>query len=133
MTNIYLDENLSEYVANALNELNKGYFSAITVYSTKVKFGKGAKDETIIPEIGKDMGVLITQDINIYTTIAQYQLCKKHNLAIFFLKMSKHSKRHWDIVKALINNWEEIIHTIANEKRPFAFRVKNKGKLEKMK
>lgn len=40
MTHIYLDENLSEYVASALNFLNKGYFRNIQVFSTKEKFGK---------------------------------------------------------------------------------------------
>ncbi len=38
MTNIYLDENLSEYVAQALNLLNKGYFAEIQVFSTKERF-----------------------------------------------------------------------------------------------
>lgn len=35
MIEIYLDENLSEYVADALNSLDKGYFQNITVSSTK--------------------------------------------------------------------------------------------------
>ncbi len=39
MIEIYLDETLSEYVADALNSLNKGYFRDINVYSTKTKFG----------------------------------------------------------------------------------------------
>lgn len=42
MQKIYLDENLSQYVAEALNQLNKGYFPNITVCSTKIEFGKGA-------------------------------------------------------------------------------------------
>jgi PIN like domain len=46
---IFLDENLSEYVADALNSLNKGYFRDVNVYSTKIKFGKGVPDEEIIP------------------------------------------------------------------------------------
>jgi hypothetical protein len=33
MTEIFLDENLSEYVADALNALNKGYFNDIIHYS----------------------------------------------------------------------------------------------------
>ena len=40
MIYIYLDENLSEYVADVLNFLNKGYFKDVQVYSTKTKFGK---------------------------------------------------------------------------------------------
>ena len=45
MTEIFLDENLSEYVADALNSLNKGYFNDVIVHSTKIKFGKGQPDE----------------------------------------------------------------------------------------
>jgi hypothetical protein len=40
MNNIYLDENLSEHVAQALNFLNKGYFREIQVFSTKERFGR---------------------------------------------------------------------------------------------
>ncbi len=75
MIEIYLDENLSEYVADALNSLNKGYFKDINVYSTKIKFGKGVADELIIPTIGSTGGVLITKDLNIQRTGLQYQLC----------------------------------------------------------
>ncbi len=53
MIEIYLDENLSEYVADALNSLDKGYFLHVTVSSTKTKFGKGVPDEMIIPSIGE--------------------------------------------------------------------------------
>ncbi|MEJ7676897.1 MAG: hypothetical protein WKG06_03275 [Segetibacter sp.] len=68
MIEIYLDENLSEYVADALNSLDKGYFQHVTVSSTKTKFGKGVPDETIIPSIGQAGGILITKDVNIGRT-----------------------------------------------------------------
>ena len=57
MIEIYLDENLSEYVADALNSLDKGYFLNVVVHSTKLKFGKGQTDEIIIPSIGKSKGI----------------------------------------------------------------------------
>jgi hypothetical protein len=122
MTEIYLDENLSEYVADALNSLNKGYFRDINVYSTKLKFGKGVPDEEIIPAIGKSKGILITKDINIHRTRMQYQLCEKYKLGVFFLKPSKGMDRHWEIVKMLIENWEAIISIIQKEKLPFSGR-----------
>ena len=80
MINIYLDENLSEHVAQALNFLNKGYFKNHLVYSTKEKFGKGVKDEKLIPGIGKKGDILITRDFNIHKTKLQYHLCQKYNL-----------------------------------------------------
>ncbi len=105
MTDIYLDENLSEYVADALNSLSKGYFRDINVHSTKVKFGKGAADEDILPAIGKAQGILITKDINIHRTRMQFQLCEKYRLGVFFIKPSKGMDRHWWIVRMLVNNW----------------------------
>lgn len=132
MIYFFLDENLSEYVAQALNFLNKGYFRDVQVFSTKEKFCKGAADEEIIPKIGKERGILITRDINIYKTQLQFDLCKNHNLGIFFIKMPKGMDKHWEIVKTLINNWEEIIFKVQKENFPFAYRIKIRGKMEKL-
>ena len=78
MTNIYLDENLSEYVAQALNFLNKGYFREIQVFSTKEKFGKGKPDELIIPGIGNDGGILITTGYTSFCFVGQKSMLIKH-------------------------------------------------------
>ena len=132
MIEIYLDENLSEYVADAFNSLSKGYFQNVTVSSTKIKFGKGVPDETIIPSIGKSGGILITKDVNIHRTRMQYQLCEKYNLGVFFLKPAKGLDKHWEIVKMLINNWEEIIAIIGNDHLPFGYEIPTRGKIRKL-
>jgi hypothetical protein len=132
MTEIYLDENLSEYVADALNSLNKGYFRDINVYSTKLKFGKGVPDEQIIPSIGKVQGILITKDTNIHRTRMQYQLCEKYKLGVFFLKPSKGMDKHWEIVKMLIENWQEIVNIINKERLPFGYEIPTRGKMRKL-
>ncbi|HEV7331880.1 MAG TPA: hypothetical protein VGN63_12645 [Flavisolibacter sp.] len=132
MTEIYLDENLSEYVADALNALNKGYFRDINVYSTKLKFGKGVPDEEIIPAIGKAKGILITKDTNIHRTRMQYQLCERYKLGVFFLKPSKGMDKHWEIVKMLIENWESIVQVINKEKLPFGYEIPTRGKMRKL-
>jgi len=132
MTEIYLDENLSEYVADALNSLNKGYFREINVYSTKIKFGKGVPDEEIIPAIGKVKGILITKDTNIHRTRMQYQLCESYKLGVFFLKPSKGMDKHWEIVKMLLQNWEEIIRIIQKERLPFGYEIPTRGKMRKL-
>jgi hypothetical protein len=131
MTEIYLDENLSEYVADALNSLNKGYFKDIYVHSTKTKFGKGAADEIIIPSMGKSEGILITKDLNIQRTRLQFQLCQQYNLGAFFIKLPKGMDKHWEIVKLLVSSWEEIIDKINTEKRPFAYEIPLRGKFKK--
>jgi len=132
MSNIYLDENLSEYVADALNSLNKGYFVNFKVFSTKNKFGRGAKDEDIIPTVGAESGILITKDIKIQKTRLQYDLCKQHKLGMFFLKLTSNKVTHWEIVKLLILNWERIIEIIIRDKFPFAYIVKVRGKMVKL-
>lgn len=129
---IYIDENLSEYVADALNSLNKGYFRDVIVYSTKIKMGKGAADGIIIPAIGKMNGILITKDLNIHRTRLQYQLCKEYKIGIFFLKMQKGLDKHWEIVKLLVNSWEEILDKISKDKRPFGYEIPIRGKMKKL-
>ena len=131
MIEIYLDENLSEYVADALNSLNKGYFKEIYVHSTKTKFGKGAPDEIIIPSIGKSKGILITKDLNIHRTRLQNNLCRQFNIGAFFIKLPKGMDKHWEIVKLLISAWEELIDKINSEKRPFAYEIPLRGKFKK--
>ena len=129
---IYLDENLSEYVADALNSFNKGYFTDVLVFSTKIKFGKGEPDEKIIPAIGKANGILITKDIQIQKTKLQNQLCEQFELGVFFLKFPKGSDKHWEIIKLLINNWEEIIRKARREKKPFGYEISVRGKMRKI-
>jgi PIN like domain len=132
MIEIYIDENLSEYVADALNSLNKGYFKDIFVHSTKIKFGKGQSDEIIIPSIGNSNGIMITKDLNIHKTRLQYQLCKQYQIGIFFIKMQKGMDKHWELVKLLVNSWEEIIEKIQGEKKPFGYEIPIRGKMKKI-
>lgn len=132
MIEVYIDENLSEYVADAMNSLNKGYFKDVLVYSTKIKFGKGQPDEIIIPSIGSQNGILITKDLNIYKTRLQYQLCEQYKIGVFFLKMQKGLDRHWEIVKLLITSWEEILDKLVKEKRPFGYEIPLRGRMKKL-
>lgn len=132
MIEIHLYENLSPYVADALNSLDKGYFQNVTVSSTKTKFGKGVPDETIIPSIGESGGIPITKDISIQRTRMQYQLCKNYKLGVFLLKPTKGLDKHWEIVKMLINNWEEIISIINKERSPFGYEILTRGKIRKL-
>lgn len=112
--------------------MNKGYFREIQVFSTKEKFGKGVKDEIIIPGIGSNKGILITRDINIHKTRLQFELSQQYKLGVFFLTMPKGLDKHWEIVKSLINNWQEIVLKIEKEKTPFAYRIKLRGSMEKL-
>ena len=129
---IYLDENLSEYVAEALNALSKGYFPNIVVSSTKRVFGRGEADEVIIPKIGEEGSILITKDFNIKKTQFQFDLCQQYGLGVFFITLPKGQDKHWELVKLLINNWEEIAQKSMRDRRPFAYRLRGKGKMERL-
>jgi hypothetical protein len=129
---IYLDENLSKYVAEALNLLNQGYFPNIEVHSTIEVFGRGVPDEMLIPQIGTEGSILITKDFNIKKTQLQFDLCQQYNLGIFFVTLPKNQDKHWEIVKVLMLNWEEIVQKAGRDKHPFAYRIRVKGKMEKL-
>jgi hypothetical protein len=127
----YLDENLSEHVADALNFLNKGHFSDVQVYSTKTKFGRGAPDEEIIPAIATESAFLITRDFGKKDGVI-IPLCQKHNVSVFFIYLQKGLETHWELVRVLINHWEEMIKRAKQDKKPFLYRVRRKGKFERM-
>ena len=133
MINIYLDENLSEHVADALNSLSKGYFTDIQVFSTKTVYGKGAPDEKIIPGIGKTRGIWLTRDENAYRFEEQYTLCKKYKIGVIILKLSKGKQDHWSMVILLIQHWREIVDFIRREKRPFGYQVLTNVGLSRLK
>jgi hypothetical protein len=52
----------------------------------------------------------------------QYQLCKTYRLGVFFLKPSKGMDKHWEIVKMLLERWEDIIKIIERDMLPFGMR-----------
>lgn len=132
MTSIYLDENLSEHLADTLNSLNRGYFPDIEVQSTKRAFGKGVADEVLIPAIGQKKGILITRDVNISRTQAQYDLCRKHKIGVIFLKLSKGSQDHWSMVRLLVNHWHGILAIVGKGKLPFGYELLSKGGIQKL-
>ena len=120
---IFLDENLSEHVADALNSLNKGYFPDVEVISTKIAIGIGEPDEIVIPRIAGQNGILVTRDYDIKRTRSQFALCKQHGLGIIFIRLPKNDNRHWELVKALIKHWQKIITSCSSRQKPFAFRL----------
>ncbi|MGV9013437.1 MAG: hypothetical protein ACOH13_12660 [Flavobacteriales bacterium] len=130
---IYLDENLSEYVAQGLQLLSQAHYRDIEVLSTKQDkdLGPGVKDPDLIPIVAKKHGVLITKDIRMRTPML-FSLCQQNKLGIFFLKMPSGKEAHWDIVRVLVEHWEEIVKHTRKEKRPFAFVVKPRGKMERL-
>ena len=48
------------------------------------------------------------------------------------LENQKALDKHWEIVKLLINSWEEIMSKIAHEKKPFGYEIPVRGKMKKL-
>lgn len=134
MTKIYIDENFSPYLAEGFDvfqkHLNSNERMQFEVLSIKKEFGKGAKDEDWIPKVGKESGIVITQDLHIHTTRHQNELYKKHGLGVFFFKPPSTGYSFWEMVEKLVKYWPEIKKK-GVEKKPFAYRITPK-KIEKL-
>jgi hypothetical protein len=134
---IFIDENLPRQLAIGLNELQRpqnikdGY--EIEVLSISDVFGVGAQDEDWIPKVGALNGVVVTQDFRIQTQKHQKELYIRHNVGIlFFNPPSKGGFAYWEMVKQMINRWEEIKKIVNKNKAPFAFRCSARTPFEKM-
>ncbi len=133
---IYIDENLPPSIAHGLNLFQK-YLNDdntnIQVLSIKEVFGQGAKDEDWIPVVGKEKGIVITQDNRIQTLKHQKELYKSSGVGIFFMSPpSKSGYLYWEMVKQLINRWENILHIVRHNKTPFSYRWKPKSGIEEL-
>ena len=134
---IYIDENLPRRLAKGLNELQQPQNARdeldLKVLSIKDIYGDGEKDEAWIPKVGKEKGIVITQDFRIQTQKHQKELYEKYGIGILFLNPpGKGGFMYWEMVKQLVNRWEDIKHIIQHNNTPFAFRCTARTKFEKM-
>jgi hypothetical protein len=123
MIKVLVDENLSEYFAEGLNQLQIPLASGIEVTSIAKEFHKGIKDEDWIPQWGKKHGVFITEDRKIMTTKHQAALLEKYQMGVFFLKAPKGTK-YWGKVELIVRYWPDIVQIINTTKTPFTYFIK---------
>jgi hypothetical protein len=123
---IYIDENIAPQLARALNivqeHLNKEEKREILVLSLKDLFGEKTPDESWIPVIGRENGVVITQDRRIQLTRHQRELYIENGVGIIFLKSPKTGMTFWQMFKHLVEWWEDIKQIAIKNKTPFSFR-----------
>ena len=126
---IYFDENFSHRIASGMGEFQKARpTEAVTVIWCPDEFERGAADEEWIPRVASKHGVVLTQDLNIHRTRAQWELCQLNKIGIIFFKPPKAGWDHWVIVREVVNRWEEIKRIGATQKRPFGFVIKHRKK-----
>jgi len=132
---IFIDENMPPQIARGLNILQQPQNAKeqlkIEVLSIKDHFGEGAKDEEWLPKVGKMAGIVITQDYRIQTFKHQRELYKNNGVGILFFKPpSNKGFSYWEMVKQIIDRWEEIKTIVRKHKAPFAFRCSARSKFE---
>ena len=129
---IYIDENLPPQLAEGLNKLqeplNRRNQTDYKIKSISAEFGKGVKDEVWIPKAGQEKAIAITRDFKIQTTRHQKALCEEYGLGIFFLSGVNAGLSYWQIVRTLIDKWEEILKTISHNTPPYSYRFTGRGK-----
>lgn len=131
---IYFDENFPYQIARALTILEEPSQEVVTVMNVSEEFGRGAPDEDWIPKVGKENGIIITQDLNIHHTRQQRELYRKHNLGVVFLKPpSKSGYLYWQMVNKILLSWAAIKNLAMKKERPFAFVLRSRSsKLEEL-
>lgn len=134
---IYIDENMPPYLARGFNILqapiNLKLKEPIEVRAIKDDFGQGSKDEEWIPLAGEKGACIITQDYNIRRIKHQQALCEKYNLGMFYFRPpSKNGFKYWDMLTLMVKHWQSIYKKAITEKRPFAYKITSRGKLEEI-
>lgn len=129
---VYIDENIAPQIAPGLHELqqplNQKEKQCCEIVSIKDHFGAGTKDEEWIPIAGSEGAIVITQDLRINSNQQQKQLYLDNGLGIFFFKPpSKTGYSYWDLVKQVINHWEDIKQLSHKTSRPFAYRCTSRN------
>lgn len=123
---IYIDENMAPQLARALNiiqeHLNSEEKKTITVLSIKDAFKEGIADEDWIPTVGKEKGIVITQDRRIQSSRHQRELYMQHGVGIIFLKSPKSGMTFWQMFKHIVDWWDEIKQIARKNTPPFSYR-----------
>lgn len=126
---IYFDENFSHRIASGMREFQSARRSeGVEVIWCPDEFGRGAEDEHWIPKVASKQGVILTQDINIHRTKAQWELCQQNKVGVFFFKPRRDGWDHWIIVREVVNRWEEIKRLARAGKRPFGWVAEHRRK-----
>jgi len=123
---IYIDENMAPQLARAMDiiqeHLNSEEKKAIKVLSLKDEFGEGIKDEEWIPIVGKEKGIVITQDRRIQFSRHQRELYMQHGVGIIFLKSQKTGMSFWQMFNHIVHWWDDIKIIARKHTPPFSYR-----------
>ncbi len=135
---LYFDENLPLHLMKGFDVLQRKEGlrtgNPVTLKFIPHEFGKAAKDQDWIREIGNSGGCVLTQDINIHRRKHEMELLREHNIGMFFLKgkSKKDGLSVWQMVETLAKNWLDMIEIIYADRRPFAYEIKPNRKIKNL-
>jgi predicted nuclease of predicted toxin-antitoxin system len=119
------DENFSKNLAAGLDLLEKSNPAskiAVDVTSAEVFMGKrGADDPVLYEAVGKVGGVVITKDKDFKQVKLLDSVIEQHKAKVLFFRSSKKLILFWDILIAMIENWEEIKEKLSNDAPPYVY------------
>jgi len=117
------DENLPRQLAHGLNCFEEDVFHVIDLLEA------GITDVELLEFSGKNGYFLITRDKRMRYNKSEILALRRNAVGAFFL-IGK-TMRMWDIVKQLINSWENIKEITESEHKPFIYTLRNSGKPER--
>lgn len=134
---IYVDENMSPYLARGFDILQKPenvkLKESIDVRSIPDAFGRGTADEDWIPLAGEQGSCILTQDYKIQRIKHQRKLCEQYELGMFYFRPpSKNGFDYWHMLKLMVKHWPDITKIALRKKRPFAYKVSSRGKMKEL-
>ncbi|WP_340077156.1 hypothetical protein [Leptobacterium sp. I13] len=134
---VYIDENMSPYLARGFNILQKPenikLNHTIEVKSIKDEFGKGIPDEEWIPLAGEKGACVITQDYNIRRIYHQNKLCEENKLGMFYFRPpAKNGFKYWDMLALLVKHWPQLCKILITQKKPFMYQITLRGGVKRL-
>lgn len=120
------DENLPQHLANGMSCLDK----EVTIEHVLDSLDRGTADVKLLKYVGQNDLFLITKDTRMRYNPAEKAALIKYNVGAFVL-IGK-TMRLWDIVKQLINSWEQIKEISETIEKPFIYKIRRSGKPERV-
>ncbi|MBN1273425.1 MAG: DUF5615 family PIN-like protein [Candidatus Aminicenantes bacterium] len=121
----FFDNNLSNKIAQAMDLLDQ----EVEVKHLTDIFNQNTQDSEWLKYIGENKMILLTKDRKILKNVAEKQAIRRYKVGAFILTAK--NLPIWEIIRSIVNKWEEMKQLASTSKKPFAYQVPRKGKITK--
>lgn len=119
------DENFSKNLAAGLHLLEQSNPASkiqVEVMAAEIFMRrKGATDPELYEAVGKVNGVVFTKDKDFRQIKLLEKVIKENRAKVLFFKHSKKMVFFWDILKAIIDRWEDLKEELDKEAPPYVY------------